>query len=230
MPRHSHIGSLNGVVQIAIAHDHRLFRDGVRRLLHDVPHFKLVGEASNGQEALLLTMNLRTDVLLLDGLLPSLGAVPILKEIMGSAPSTRCVLFAEETDSLLIDQALRMDVRAILSKSVGVSNFVEVIRHVASGEYWISRNLLADTLRRERHCRNSSENLTEREMEIIAEISAGACNLAIAQKMGISQETVKKHLSNVFQKLGVCSRLELAIRAMQMGLRTPPSKSQAMGA
>ncbi len=230
MPKYSIIGAHRGVIRIVVAHDHRLFREGINRLFLDEHDLRIVAEANNGEEALRASLELIPDILLLDGLILRRGALAVLRELFEAPIKTRSILFADEQEKWLINEAVVLGIRAIVPKETSAMDLFKIIRCVASGEYWLNRNLMAEVMRQDRNHSESFDYLTAREMQIVAEVAAGSCNLEIARKMGISQDTVKRHLANVFQKLGLSSRLELAVHAIKMGFGAPALKQQARSA
>jgi two-component system, NarL family, nitrate/nitrite response regulator NarL len=202
-------------IRIVIADDHRMFRQGLRRLLQTEPGLEIVGEATDGKDALELVEQLKPDVLLLDLTMPRLSGLDVLRHL-GPAPPVRTILLTAGMERDLIVQALRLGARGVVLKHVGAEVLIKSIAAVHAGEYWVEREILAEWARSAQPGGDKAlpAGLTPREMQIIQEILCGSTNRDIADKLKISEETVKRHLSNVYDKLGVSNRLELALYAV----------------
>jgi len=202
-------------IRILIADDHRMFREGLRRLLQTEAGFEIVGEATDGEETLEMTSRLRPDVLLLDVAMPRLSGLEVLRQLP-DLTAVHVLLLTAAIDKEEILQALQSGARGVVMKDFGAEVLVRAIRAIVRGEFWVERSTMADWMDQLRtaQSRQTKLHLTSRELEIVAEISAGATNREIATRFGISEETVKRHLSNVFDKVGVSNRLELALYAI----------------
>jgi two-component system nitrate/nitrite response regulator NarL len=214
-------------LRILIADDHRIFRDGLRKLLEAENDFEVIGEAADGDEAARKVHELRPDILLLDLSMPGAHGLDALREIGGNHP-TRTVLLTGAIEEAELATALQLGARGVVMKDAATSLLIKAIRGVMAGEYWVGRDRvsrLVEALRlqlRERQPSKSPDfGLTDRELEVIAAIVAAYSNREIATKLGISEKTVKRHLTNVFEKLGVSNRLELALFAMNHRLPLP---------
>ncbi len=209
-------------VRLVIADDHPIFRDGLRRLLELEPSFQVIGEASDGGEAIKLVQKLKPDVLLLDLAMPKVPGLETLAELAKSNTPVRTVLLTAQIERAQIVEALQLGARGIVLKESATELLMESIRVVMSGQYWVGRESVSDlvTTLRELMPRGGEEpstrryGLTPREMEVISAIVAGYTNKDIAQKFAISEQTVKHHLTNIFDKVGVSNRLELALFAV----------------
>lgn len=197
-------------ISILIADDHPVVRDGLRRILETEPDFKVVAEAGNGLEATRLAQKFNPDVMLLDIFMPEASGFDVLRQLQGS--KTRFLILTAGGNRNELLQAVQLQAHGVLTKDAPVELLLKAIRKIAAGEYWIDRELLAKAVRPAEPTPNFG--LTDRELEIISEICAGASNKDIAAKLGISDLTVKRHLTNVFDKTGVSSRLELALFAI----------------
>jgi two-component system nitrate/nitrite response regulator NarL len=209
-------------ITIVIADDHPIFRDGLKKLLESDTHFSVIGEAANGNEALQLTAVRRPDVLLLDLAMPH-GGLEALKQIVeAELPTFVIVLTAAIEDDQMVE-ALQHGARGIVLKESATELLFKSIRCVMTGQYWVGREGIANVIDFVRRMSRRSEpestpRLTPRELEIMTAIVSGLNNRQIAKMFNISQQTVKHHLSNVYQKLGVSNRLELAVRAIEQRL------------
>jgi two-component system, NarL family, nitrate/nitrite response regulator NarL len=203
-------------VRIVIADDHPIFRSGLRRLLESEPGLSVIGEAGSGHEALRLLEVDRPDLLLLDLSMPGMGGLEALAHIDTTA--VRIVLLTAEIRRPAVIQALQLGVRGIVLKESAAERLLEAIPKVMSGQVVIGEGVieeLVDAVRQPDRAGPRPYGLTDREREIVRAIGAGRCNKEIAQRLDISLQTVKHHLTSIFAKTGVTSRLELAIFAAQ---------------
>ena len=199
-------------IRIIIADDHPIMRDGLKRVLSIQPGVQIIGEADSGEEAVRIARELKPDVLLLDLNMPRLDGLQALEQL-GSG-TIKSVILTVEIEKPQIVKALQLGVRGIVLKSATTEFLMKAIRHVAAGEYWVDRDMLA-LWAQTQHANGNSNGLTPRENEIVRAILAGSTNRQISTNLHISEETVKRHLSNIYTKLGVANRLELALYAME---------------
>lgn len=227
-PSTTPVGDAGKRIRILIADDHLLFRDGVRKLLSAVPDFNVVAEAGHGDEVLEMTARHQPDVVLLDLTMPGQDGLITLQRLRSAHPDVKVILLtsSEERDEML--QAVRFGTAGIVQKSTPTELLIKSIRKVNAGEMWLDRSTTAEVVRqfasknempkriagRER----DSSSLSSREREIVALVAQGYKNKEMAEKMFISEQTVKNHLHNIFDKLGVSDRLELALYAIHNNL------------
>ena len=205
-------------IRIIIADDHAIFRDGLRRLLVSEKDFVVIAEASDGKEAVLLTQKLKPDIVLLDLAMPRVPGMEALRELAHAEVSAYTILLTAAIEPFEISCAMRLGARGVVLKASPPELLLRCIRAVSEGEYWIGSGLLKDWAHVGQGSGGGSE-LTSREIEIVSAIKTGRSNKEIALQMSISEETVKRHLSNIYAKLGISSRLELALLASRDPLK-----------
>ena len=212
-------------IRILIADDHLIFRAGLRRLLETEPGFVVVGEATEGEETVRRVRELKPDILLLDLAMPGVPGLEALRQLDELASPVRTILLTAAIEKEELVKALQLGAWGVVMKESAIDLLFRSIRSVSAGEYWVGRERVSDlvkTLRaRVAQTAAASEGrkkktfgLTPRELEITTTIAAGYSNKEIAQKFTISEDTVKHHLSSIFNKTGVSSRLELALFAV----------------
>ena len=208
-------------IRILIADDHLIFRAGLRRLLEAEPGFLVVGEATEGEETVRRVRELKPDILLLDLAMPGVPGLEALRQLDESASPVRTILLTAAIEKEELVKALQLGAWGVVMKESAIDLLFRSIRSVSAGEYWVGRERVADLVKTLRarvppaaDSRKKTFGLTPRELEITTTIAAGYSNKEIAQKFTISEDTVKHHLSNIFNKTGVSSRLELALFAV----------------
>ncbi|MEO7156011.1 MAG: response regulator transcription factor [Vicinamibacterales bacterium] len=209
-------------VRIAIADDHQIFRDGLRRLLESEPGFEVVAEAVDGLDVSRIAREVHPDVLLLDVAMPRMGGVEALTT-MQQEP-TRVVLLTAAIEPSELLRAIQLGARGVVLKESATRLLIDGIHRVMDGKYVIGAGVANDRDQALRHVgvqRTPRYELTSRELEIVAAVVSGDSNRDIAGRLAISPQTVKHHLTSIFDKTGVSSRLELALFAIRHGLVTP---------
>lgn len=216
-------------IRIVIADDHPIFRDGLRRLLESEGDMKVIGEACDGYEAVKLAAELKPDILLLDLAMPhhtGLDALRDLSHSSGAMGTVRIILLTAAVEKKQIVEALQLGARGVVLKDSATQLLLKSIHAVMNGEYWVGRDGVSNLVQYLRNLMQSTSEetkqkkfgLTPRELEIVSAVVAGYANREIAEYFKISEDTVKHHLSNIFDKLGVSTRLELALFAVNQGL------------
>jgi DNA-binding NarL/FixJ family response regulator len=211
----------NAAVRVVIADDHPTFRDGLTRLLETEGDLHVVGSAGDGEEATRLVHELEPDLLLLDVAMPRKPGLVALREMREQEVRARIILVTAALDRDELISGLQLGAQGIVLKESASEVLFKSIRAVMSGCYWVGRNRVTDltaTLRELATAQPRPDRkhfgLTPREIEIINVVLAGSSNSDIAAKFAISEKTVKHHTTNIFDKLGVSNRLELALFAV----------------
>jgi DNA-binding NarL/FixJ family response regulator len=206
-------------VRIAIADDHQIFRDGLRRLLESEPGFRVVAEAADGAAAVLMVREHRPDILLLDVSMPRMGGLDALAT--EDVQATRVMLMTAAIDPSDLLKAVQHGARGVVLKESATRHLIDGIHRVLDGKFVIGNELaddLADAVRQGQAPKERPYGLTAREREIVAAVGSGDSNRDIATRLNISLQTVKHHLTSIFDKTGTSSRLELALFAIRQGL------------
>jgi DNA-binding NarL/FixJ family response regulator len=213
-------------VQIVVADDHAIVREGIKRLLESDPRYKVVAEAKTGREAIRVVQSLRPDLLLLDISMPEMSGLDALPQLT-QGRSTKVIVLTASIDPPAIQQAMQHGARGVVLKTAGSETLLAAIRAVMQGRYWLDRESVADLVQVVRQLSGTTRQsrhlfgLTDRQLEIIEKVVRGLTNREIAHSLTISEETVKHHLTQIFNKTGVSTRLELALMATQRGLVQP---------
>lgn len=217
-------------VRILIADDHPIFRDGLRRLLESEKGFKVIAEACDGIEAVEFVRKLKPEILLLDLAMPRRAGLEALRELSTDSAPARVILLTAAAEREQIVEALQLGARGVVLKDCGTEVLMKSIRAVLGGEYWVGREPVSNLMQYLRGLMESSTKLsrqkrfglTPRELDIVSAVVAGYANKEIAEHFKISEDTVKHHLSNIFDKTGVSTRLELALFAVNQALPFKP--------
>jgi DNA-binding NarL/FixJ family response regulator len=209
-------------IRIVVADDHPVVLVGVRNMLTNEPGFEMVGEARDGDEAITQTLEHEPDILLLDLAMPRLPGLEAMRAIMAKSPRVKIVLLTSTISTQQIIEALQIGARGIILKDSVAGDLTQALRAVLGGDYWIGGERVANLLKALQELQaqaaavpeRKTYGLTPRELEVVTCIVEGCSNRDIATQFSISEETVKRHLSNVFDKTGVSTRLELALFAI----------------
>src|SRR5215475_15564985 len=219
-------------VRVLIVDDHGIMRAGLRMLLESQPGMAVVGEASTCADALALATSTQPDVIVLDLDLGGENAIESIPMLLRTAPETRILVLTGVRDPEIHRQAIRHGAVGLVFKEKAVETLLEAITKVRAGEVWLEPTMIArvlgDLTRPQLSPSTSSEatkiaRLTEREREVITLVGEGLRNRHIAERLYISEATVRHHLTAIFAKLDVSDRFELAIYAYQHSLAKPPA-------
>lgn len=202
--------------RILLVDDHPMMRRGIRQLLELEDDFLIVGEANNGEEALLLIDSLQPQLILLDNNMPQMNGVETLKRLRQIGYTGKILLFTVSDAEKDVRDALRLGADGYLLKDMEPEKLIQQVREALQGELVISQALtrvLAQALR-EPHAAPQVE-LTDREQQVLKMVAGGNSNKMIGRKLGITEGTVKVHVKNLLHKLGLRSRVEAAVWAME---------------
>jgi len=210
-------------VRVVLAEDHGLVREGLRAILEASAEFTVVGEAVNGHEAVGIVERLQPDVLLLDVAMPGRSGLDALRDLADRPHGAKILLVTASIDREDIAAALQLGARGIVLKEAASEALLSAIRTVMSGGLWLGESAVSELVSTDKPRvpqtgSQSTLGLTPRECEILESITAGLSNREIAARLSLSEQTVKHHLSSIFDKTGTSSRLELALFAVRKGL------------
>jgi two-component system, NarL family, nitrate/nitrite response regulator NarL len=223
-------------IKVLIVDDHPIVRDGLKRLLEIEDDVDVVGEAVDGRQAIDFVVQRDPDVVLLDLRMPNLDGLSALQAIQAANKRTRVIVLTASEDKNEFVQAMKLGCSGIVLKQTAPELIIKSIRKVNQGEIWLDSHTTAAVMRQ--FAAPGSElagslpmskgrersPLSAREREIVALVAQGYKNKEMAEKMFISEQTVKNHLHNIFDKLGVSDRLELALYAIHKGLHVAGEK------
>jgi DNA-binding NarL/FixJ family response regulator len=204
-------------IRVLLVDDHPIIRSGIRMLLEQAPDIVVVGETDRGDDVLSLVDRLTPDVLLLDMEMPGKSGVDVARELQASGSPVRILVLSAYDDDQYISSLLSNGAAGYLTKEEALGRIVEAVRGVARGEDgWFSRRAAAQIAALARKDSGGSiQDLTEREEEVLEMLAQGWTNTRIANEMTVSERTVRFHLSNIYDKLGVSSRAEAIAWALR---------------
>jgi len=209
-------------ISILIADDHAIVRRGVCALFKLHPDIEVVGEASSGEETVRRVAELVPDVVLLDLVMPGIGGVEATRRIRQASPQTQVVILTSFHEDEHIFPALRAGALSYILKDVDPDELIATVRKAALGESVLHPRVATRVVQEVRGARKDTPNLfvdlTERELEVLRLISDGLSNATIAEKLVLSEKTVKRHVSNILSKLHILDRTQAAVFAWQQGL------------
>lgn len=214
---------MDEVISILLVDDHQVVRQGVRAFLDTQPDFLVVGEAESGEEALQLADQHIPDVILMDLVLPGeVDGVEATRQVKKSSPRTQIVVLTSYHEDEFIFPAIRAGALSYVLKDIGPEELAEVVRKAARGEAVLNPRVAARLIQEIQGRRELSTNpfteLSDREMEVLRLIAAGSSNAEIAEKLVISEKTVKGHVSNILSKLHLADRTQAAVYAWREGI------------
>jgi DNA-binding NarL/FixJ family response regulator len=199
---------------VLLVDDHALVRRGFRRMLEDDPAISVVGEASEGEEAVRLALALKPKVVVMDCALPGISGIDATRRIRAKMPDATVLMLSMHSEDTLVRQALEAGARGYILKNALELDLVSAIKRVAEGHLVLDPQLAKPTgLKGER-----DSGLTARELEVLRHIVAGKSNKQIAAELGLSANTVGVHRANIMDTLGIHKTAELVVYAIRNGL------------
>jgi len=205
-------------IRIVVVDDHTLFRRGIIALLQREDGFAVVGEAADGVEGVRRVLELKPDVVLLDLHMPGVSGLDAMRSILEEMPGTRVVMLtvSEQAEDLMA--ALRTGALGYLLKNIDSDFLVASVRKAARGESVISGELTGKLMQELRG--GDKPTLSPREREILVHLARGASNKEIARALAVAESTVKIHVQHILRKLGLASRVQAAVWAIENGIAT----------
>jgi len=212
-------------IDIVISDAQPIFREGLRKLLEAEPGLRIVGEAGDGEETVRVVGKLKPKILLLDFSMPKGTGVETLRELGKLGIQTRTIIVTGAIEKEQVVELLQLGAHGIVFRHAALPLLLKCIRCVGDGQYWVGRESISDLIEALRRTvpdsRASTANrdfgISTREMQVVTHVVAGYTNKDLGRKLGISEQTVKHHLTNIFDKLGVSNRLELVLFAIDHG-------------
>ena len=210
------------MIRLILADDHPIVLDGLEQLFRVEPDFQIVARCRDGDETLREVRACRPDVLVLDIRMPRRDGLEVLRTVRLEELPTRVVLLTAAVEEEQLVEALRLGVGGVVLKEMAPHLLIEAVREVHAGGSWLDKGsvsrIVAKLLHKDEERKEAAQLLTPRELEIVRMVARGLRNRAIAEQLLISEGTVKIHLHNIYQKLNVDGRLELAVYAQAKGL------------
>lgn len=209
-------------ITVLIVDDHQLVREGVRTFLQKQSDITVVGEASSGEEGLRLAADLVPDVVLMDLVMPEMDGVETTRRLKQISPETQVIVLTSFDDDQHIFPAIRAGALSYILKDVGTGELADTVRKASRGEAVMTPRVAARVMQELRQGSRASEHLdsdlSERELEVLRLIAEGCANTEIAERLVISEHTVKRHVSNILSKLHLADRTQAAVYAWREGM------------
>lgn len=210
-----------GKIKVIIADDHSMFRQGLKQILELEDDIMVIGQASNGEEAVKLVIQHKPDVVLMDINMPGTNGIQAIKQLKQCRHESKIIVLTIHQDREYLFKTLQLGAEGYVLKDAEASVLVEAIRSVHTGQSYIQPNMTTELVREfnrvttQDRDRRDENTLTAREVEVLKLIAEGMLNKEIAKQLYISEKTVKNHVSNIFKKLNVSDRTQAAIYAFK---------------
>ncbi len=210
-------------ITVALADDHNIVRQGLRKLLEAEEGIEVVGEASDGFEATQMVENVRPDILVVDVMMPGMNGLEVTRQVKKRSPKTRVIVLSMHSDNGYVLEALRSGAKGYILKESVVGDLMQAIRQAIAGRRYLSHSLSERAI--EGYLRQSDDPplepldlLTLREKEVLHLVAEGLSNTQIAKRLSISRRTVEMHRANLMRKLGLHSQAQLLRYALNQGV------------
>lgn len=209
--------SVKQMIRVMIVDDHNMIRRGLSHYLKATPDIKLVGEASDGEDALQVCLETQPDVVLMDLVMPKMGGIEATRIIHQNSPRVQVIALTSFQDRELVQEVLRAGAIGYLLKNITGEDLAEAIRAAYAGRPTVAPEVTRAIILEERDSQSSNQ-LTERERQVLTLLVEGLNNPKIAERLVISRSTARAHVSNIFSKLGVTNRSEAVALALRQRL------------
>jgi DNA-binding NarL/FixJ family response regulator len=211
------------MTDILLADDHHIVRQGLRALLESDPHFRLVGEAGDGIEAVRMSERLKPDVLITDVMMPGLNGLEVTRQVTKALPKTRVIILSMYTNDAYVLEALKNGASGYVLKDSQAADLIQAVREVAAGRRYLSLPLSERALdlyakKVEDTPEDPYDMLTTREREVLQMVAEGRTSAEIAERLFISPRTAEGHRANVMRKLGLQNQADLIRFALKRGI------------
>lgn len=209
------------IITVVIADDHSLVRQGIKQIIELEEGIKVVGEASNGEEAVRIISELRPNIALLDINMPLLNGIKTIQKLKSIGCESKIIMLTIHTEKEYLVEAVQFGASGYVLKDADANVLIDAIKKVNSGQTHIPSSLATELIKGFSSATQKEEDgeLTERETEVLKAIAEGMSNKEIASFLYISEKTVKNHISNIFRKLNISDRTQAAIYAIKRGIK-----------
>jgi DNA-binding NarL/FixJ family response regulator len=223
VPRADGVGLTDTGFAVVLVDDHRIVREGTRELLEHDPSIRVVGEATTGEEAIQLALDLKPAMMLVDVQLSGMNGIDLIRTLAGIAPQVRCVILSAYDDYVYITEAFEAGACGYLLKTISATELIGAVRAAAAGATVTDERTSRRLMERWRGKGPLVERLTARETDVLRLLVKGSSNKEIAHALGVGLRTVEGYVSNVIAKCGVRSRTEAVLFALSHNLATVPA-------
>jgi two-component system, NarL family, response regulator LiaR len=220
------------MIRILLCDDHAMFRQGLKSILETEHAFRVIGEASTGREAVRYALETKPDVIVMDIQMPELDGVAAAKSILAEWPEAKVIILTMYRQDTYVFEAIKVGALGYMLKDADANDLIDAITRVAEGETLLNAeiaNSILDEFKKVKdvpqHPEHKLSDLTEREAAILRYLAQGASNQEIAEKLNVSEKTVRNRLSEIFSKLRLNNRTQAALYALREGIASLPEKS-----
>ncbi|MGL4611952.1 MAG: response regulator [Trueperaceae bacterium] len=220
------------MIRILLCDDHAMFRQGLKSILETEHAFRVIGEASTGREAVRYALETKPDVIVMDIQMPDLDGVAAAKDILAEWPEAKVIILTMYRQDTYVFEAIKVGALGYMLKDADANDLIAAIRRVAEGETLLNAdiaNSILDEFKKVKdvppHPEHKLSDLTDREAAILRYLAQGDSNQEIAEKLNVSEKTVRNRLSEIFSKLRLNNRTQAALYALREGIASLPEKS-----